>query len=75
MVQHLMDWVTSCFEQHSRIGKFNQLWAMMAPYPGFAQFNKPYSHVTQSSGKEIKALGHMIVPVFAVTLFNPLASQ
>ena len=41
MLKHLMDWVTSCLEQHSRIDKCNQLWAMMPPYPGFARFNKP----------------------------------
>jgi len=48
---------------------------MKPPYPGFARFNTPYSQVTQWSGKEINALGQMIVPVFAVTLLYPLASQ
>jgi len=75
MLQHLMDWVTSFLEQHSRINIFNQLWAMMPPYPGFARFNKPYSQVTQWSGKEMKALGRVIVPVFTATLLNPSASQ
>jgi len=75
MLKHLKDWVKSFLEQHSRIEKFNQLWAMMPPYPGFTQFNKPYSQVTQWSGKEIKALGHEIVPVFVATLLNPSVSQ
>ena len=47
MLAHLMDWVTSFLEQHSRIDKFNLLWAIMLPYPGFALFNKPYSQVTR----------------------------
>jgi hypothetical protein len=47
MLKHLMDWVTSFLEQHFRIDKFNQLWAMMPPYPGFARFDKPYSQVTE----------------------------
>jgi len=47
MLKHLMHWVTSFLEHHSRIDKFNHLWAMMPPYPGFARFNKPYSRVTQ----------------------------
>jgi len=75
MHKHLMHWVTSFLEQHSRINKFNQLWAMMPPCPGFARFNKPYSQVTQWSGTEMKALGRVIVPVFAATLLNPSASQ
>jgi hypothetical protein len=75
MLQHLMDCVTSFLKQHSRIDKFNQLWVMMPPYPGFAQFKKPYSHGTQWSGKEMKALGSVIVAVFTATLFNLLASQ
>jgi len=45
MLKHLMDWVTSFLEQHSRINKINQLWAMMPPYPGVTRFNKPYSQV------------------------------
>jgi len=47
----------------------------MLPYPGFARFNKPYSQVTQWSGKEMKALRRVIVPVLTATLLNPSASQ
>jgi hypothetical protein len=36
ILKHLMDWITSFLEQHSRIGKFNQLWGMMTPYPCLA---------------------------------------
>ena len=75
MLKHLKDLVTSFLEQHSRIDKFNRPWVMMPPYPGSAQFNKPYSQVTQWSDKEMKPLGHVIVPVFAATLLNPSASQ
>jgi hypothetical protein len=71
---HLMDWVTFHLKQHSRIDKFNQLWLMMPPNHGFARFNMPYSQVTQWSGKEMKGLGCVIVPVFAATLFNPSGS-
>jgi len=75
MRKHLMDWVTSFFEQHSRIDKFNQLWVMMPPYPGFAGFNKPYSQVAQWNDKEMKSLGSVIVPVLALTVSNLSASQ
>jgi len=75
MLKHLIDWGTSFLEQHSRIDKFNQLWAMMPPHPGIARFNKPYSQVTQWSGKEMNTLGRVIVPVFAATLLNTSASQ
>jgi len=75
MIKHLMDWIPSILEQHSRIARFNQLWARMPPYPGFASFNKPYSQVTQWSGKEMKALGRVIVPDFAATLLKASVSQ
>jgi multisubunit Na+/H+ antiporter MnhG subunit len=48
---------------------------MMPPYLGFTRFNKPYSQVMQWSVKEMKGLGCVIVPVFATTLLNTLASQ
>jgi len=75
MRKHLMDWVMSFLEQHSKINKFNQLWTMIPLYRGFAWFNKSYIQVTQWSGKGMKALRHVIVSVFVVTLLNPLASQ
>jgi len=75
MLKHLMDWATSFLKQHSRIHKFNQLWTMMPPYPGFAQFHKPYSQVTQRSGKEMETHERVIVPVSAATHFNPAVSQ
>jgi len=75
ILKHLMDWGTSFLEQHSKIKKFNQVWAMMPLYSGFARFNKQYSQVTQRSGNVMKALGRRIVPAFTATLSNPLASQ
>jgi len=75
MLKHFIDWVTSFLKQHFRIDNINQLLAMMSSYPGIARFNKPYSQVTQWSGKAMKALGCVIIPVFAPTLLNPLASQ
>jgi hypothetical protein len=75
ILQLLMDWVMSFLEQHSRMDKFNQLWAMMPPYPGFARFNKPDSQVMQWSGKEMKALGHVNVAVLVATFSIPSASQ
>jgi len=58
MFKHLMDWVMSFLEQHSRIDKFNKCWVIMPPYPGFARFNMRYSQLTQWSGTEMKALCH-----------------
>jgi len=75
MLKHSMDWVTSFLEQHYKIDTFNQLWAMMRPYPGFPRFNKQYSKVTQWIGKEMKEFGRVIVPVFPATRLNPSTSQ
>jgi len=74
MLKPMIDWVMSFLEQHSGIDQFNQLCVMMPQYPGVTRFNKPHSQVTQWSGKDLKELGRMIVPVFVATLLNPLAS-
>jgi len=75
MLEHLMNWVTSFLELHSRMKKFNQLWAMMPPNPGFARFNKPYIQVTQWSVKEMNVLRRVIVPASVATLSNCLVSR
>jgi hypothetical protein len=62
-------------EQHSRIHKLSQLWAMMPPDPGFAQFNKRYTQVMQWSGNKMKPHRLVIVSVFGATPLNPSASQ
>jgi hypothetical protein len=74
ILMHLMNWATSCLEQHSRMDKFNLHCAMMLSNPGFARFNKPYGQVLQWSGTEMNALGHVVVPVYAATRINPLVS-
>jgi len=70
ILKHLMICVTFLFKQHSSIDEFNQLWAMMPPYPSSTQFNKPYRQMTQWSRNEINAHGRVIDQVFAVTLVN-----
>jgi len=57
MRQHLMHWVASLFKQHSQIDKFNQLWAMIPPLPGFTHFNTPYSQVTNGVVRRQKPSG------------------
>jgi len=75
MLKHLLDWITFFLKQHSRIAKFNQLWVTWPPYSGFTRFNTLYSQVTWWGGKQMNALGRVIVPVFAATHFNPSAIQ
>jgi len=64
MLKHLMHWGTSFLKQHSMIDWFDQLWVMIPPYSGFAQFNKPYCQLTQWTGQEIQPFWGVIVPVF-----------
>jgi len=75
MLERFMNRVTSFLKRHSRIDKLDMLWVAMPPYAGFTRFNLPYSEVMPWSSREMKALGSVIVPVFAVTLLNLLGSQ
>jgi len=75
MLKHLINSIMSCHKQYPRIVKLYELWAMMSPYPSSAHFNMPYSHVTQCGGKEMNALRHVIVPVFAATHVYSSTSQ
>jgi len=70
-----MESVTFFVKQHYMVHMFNYCQMIKPPYSGFAQFNKPYSQVTQWNGKEMKAFVNVIVPVFMLTLLNPLASE
>jgi len=75
MPNHLMDRVISFVEEHSKIGKFNQCWAMMSPYTCFTWFNHPYRPVTQKNAQDMNTLRHIIFSIFFVTDLNPLATQ
>lgn len=50
----------SFLEQHSRINIFDQVWAILAPYVGFAQFNMIYSQGIQWSDMTMKPLGSIL---------------
>jgi len=75
MLKYFMAWVTSFHQQHSRIDKFNQFWAMMPPYPGFAEFSKCCGKVTQWCCNEMKAVWSAINPAFVPTVLNTLTSH
>jgi hypothetical protein len=36
IIYPFMEWATSFLKYHSKIDNFNQLWAIMPPYPGFS---------------------------------------
>lgn len=75
MLSHFIDCVTFFLQQLFKIDIFNQLLAMMPPYPGFTWFTMPYCQPTQWSGKQMIPLGCMLATVFAVTCLIPSASQ
>jgi hypothetical protein len=70
-----MDLVMGFLEQHSKIEKVYQLYAIILQYPDCTQFNKPYRQVMQWSAKGINIARGMIVPVLMATLSNPSVSQ
>jgi len=67
-LKNLIECVMSFLDQHSMMDKFPLLRAMMPSYPSFARFDKQYSQGTQWSGREMNAVGCVIVPVLAATL-------
>jgi len=75
LLKHLMEWIVAFLEHHKLMPRFNELWRLVPAYPGFVQFNKPYTAVSQWQGKEMKALGRVIVPIFSATLITPSAAQ
>jgi hypothetical protein len=75
ILKYLMKWIVPFLELYKHIDRFNDLWAIMPHYPGFARFNMPYSAVTQWSGEEMKALGRLVVSIVATTLFDPSLEQ
>jgi Plavaka transposase len=70
ILKHMMDWIVGFLEYHKLMDRFNKLWLRVPPYPGLLQFGKPYTAISQWQGKEMKALGKIILPVFAATLSN-----
>jgi hypothetical protein len=47
----------------------------MPHYSTFAGFNKPYTAMNQWSGKEMKALGRVIVSIVATMILDPFWVQ
>jgi hypothetical protein len=75
VLQHLMKWIMSFLKEHKRMERFDDIWAAVPSYPGLLKFNKTYGAVSQWTGKEMRALGRFLLPVFSATLLNPTTTE
>ena len=75
ILDHLMKWIIPFLKDHKRIARFDAIWSIVPAYPALLRFNKPYTAVSQRQGKEMRALGRVLLPVFAATLSNPSAAE
>src|SRR5258706_1527498 len=68
ILDHLMTWVTSFLEDIRRMNVFSEIWQAIPPYPGFIAPNRPYTQVSQWTGKEMRNLGRVILAAFAAAI-------
>jgi len=68
MFTHFINSVHTFREHHSRIDTFKHCWAMIPAYSGCTQLDKQYRQGMEWSGKEMNALGRMIVLVISATV-------
>lgn len=47
MIKHLIEWLVSFLEKHSRMSVFNQIWLSVSSFYDMTAPNKTYSDVTQ----------------------------
>jgi hypothetical protein len=75
ILKHLMEWLTKFLEAHSRLHLFNQIWKLAGDYPGHISFNKEYSATSQWTGREMRSLGRILLPILAASLQAPTAQE
>jgi hypothetical protein len=75
ILKHMMKWIVSFLKQHQRLDRFDAIWTAVPAYPGLLKFNKAYGAVIQWTGKEMRALCRILLPVFAATLSNPTTTE
>jgi hypothetical protein len=61
----MMSWIVSFLKEHKRMDRFDAIWMAVPAYPDLLKFNKTYAAVSQWTGKEMRALGRILLPVFS----------
>jgi hypothetical protein len=72
---HMMKLIVLFLKQHKRLDRFDAIWIAVPAYAGILKFNKAYGAVSQWTGKEMRALGRILLPVFAAMLSNPTTTE
>jgi hypothetical protein len=75
VLQHMMSWIVSFLKEHKRMDRFDAIWMGVPAYPDFLKFNKTYAVVSQWTGKEMRALGRILLRVFSAALWGPTSSE
>jgi len=71
LFKHIMDWVEAFLKKHGRLQAFDEVWKVLAPYPGFLVHKKAYHAVMQWQVKEMRNLACCITGVLTVALRQP----
>jgi DNA-directed RNA polymerase subunit N (RpoN/RPB10)/oligoribonuclease (3'-5' exoribonuclease) len=75
VLQHMMKWIVVFLKEHKRMDRFDAIWMAVPAYPDLLKFNKTYAAVSQWTGKEMRALGRILLPVFSAALWGPTSSE
>jgi hypothetical protein len=55
--------------------RFDAIWMAVLAYPDFLKFNRMYAAVSQWMGREMPALGQILLPAFSAPLWGPTLSE
>jgi len=72
MFHHWMTWMKGFLQRHGKAAVFDEIWAGIPLYPNVYHCGKAYWQISQWSGKEMQNFGHIIYPVLAGALHDPL---
>jgi hypothetical protein len=75
ILQHIMKWMLSFLKQHKRLDRFDAISTAVPTYRRLLKFNKVYFAVSQWTGKGLRGIVRILLPVFTATLSNPTTTE
>jgi hypothetical protein len=68
IIDHLMEWIQAFLTEHNRLVVFEDIWRSIPTYPQVFVPAKPYRHLSQVTGKEMRSILKIILALFTAAL-------
>lgn len=75
ILKTMMDWLVGYLRKRKILGRFNERFKSIPPYPGFQPFKRSYEEISSWQGKEIRTMMRFLLAILGPILIDGVRSS